>query len=254
MDTQQLKSLKILVVGDSCEDVYHFGIVKRLSPEAPVPVFNLLESRTHPGMAANVKTNLTALGVSVDFITNDEQIYKERYIDADTRQHMLRVDKGESEPVAPLNIASLPSLEQYDAVVISDYNKGFVSAESARHIINNFQRPIFVDSKKKNLSVYEGCIIKINEQERQGVEALPAHCEIVVTLGSKGAMWNNKTYSTESVEVFDVCGAGDTFFSALACSYLLTKKLDTAIKFANRCANIPVQRLGTYAPTLKEIK
>lgn len=254
MDIQQLKSLKILVIGDSCEDVYHFGDVKRLSPEAPVPVFNLLYSRSHPGMAANVKTNLVALGASVDFVTNVEKIYKERYINTSTRQHMLRVDKGESAPTTPLSAASLPTLGQYDAVVISDYNKGFVSDEVARHIINSFQGPVFVDSKKKDLSVYEGCVIKINESERATVESLPKHCEMVVTLGPDGALWNDEVYPTESVEVFDVCGAGDTFFSALACAYLLTKKIDLAIKFANRCANISVQRLGTYAPTLEEIK
>ena len=63
-----------------------------------------------------------------------------------------------------------------------------------------------------------------------------------------------RRYPTELVEVFDVCGAGDTFFSAMACAYLVTKKFDIAIKFANRCANISVQRLGTHAPTLEEIK
>ena len=105
---------------------------------------------------------------------------------------MLRVDKGEHAPVESLNIDTLPPLNQYDAIIISDYNKGFISALSVRHIINNFQNPIFVDSKKRDLSIYEDCIIKINEQERQNVELLPNKAEIIVTLGSAGALWNGK--------------------------------------------------------------
>jgi len=62
MDTQQLKSFKILLIGDNCLDVYRYGSVDRISPEAPVPVFKFSHEETKPGMAGNVARNLEALG------------------------------------------------------------------------------------------------------------------------------------------------------------------------------------------------
>jgi len=253
MDIQQLKLLKILVIGDSCKDVYHFGEVKRISPEAPVPIFDLVYSKSHPGMAANVKANLEALGVSVDFVTNPEKNFKERYIDVVTRQHMIRVDRHGDGTVEPCNYKKISGLQKYDAILISDYDKGFISEPGIEFLIERFDKPIFVDSKKSDLSAFRGCIIKINEKERRMIDHLPKNCEVIVTLGSRGAEWKQNIYPAKEVEIYDVCGAGDTFFSALACAYLLTKDMEKAIKFANKCANISVQRLGTYAPTVEEM-
>ena len=255
MDIQQLKYYKILLIGDSCEDIYHFGKIKRLSPEAPVPIFALQYSESHPGMTANVKENLCSLGVSVDLITNKEKLTKERYIDLNTKQHLLRVDTGEVNSLCPFehSLVNIDNLNEYDALVISDYNKGFITSESVEFLTNNFQGPIFVDSKKTDLSIFEQCFIKINEEEYKSVEKIPEECELIVTLGSKGTQWNKKIFSTKTVEVFDICGAGDTFFAAFICSYLINKKIENSIKFANKCATITVQKLGTYAPTIGDI-
>jgi D-beta-D-heptose 7-phosphate kinase/D-beta-D-heptose 1-phosphate adenosyltransferase len=50
--------MKILLVGDSCYDIYHYGEVKRISPEAPIPIFDLKYSEKKYGMASNVYENL----------------------------------------------------------------------------------------------------------------------------------------------------------------------------------------------------
>ena len=60
--TQQLEPFKILVVGDVCVDNYQYGVVDRISPEAPVPVFVPTREESRNGMAANVAANLVALG------------------------------------------------------------------------------------------------------------------------------------------------------------------------------------------------
>ena len=72
--------MKILVVGDSCTDVFVYGSCQRLCPEAPIPIFEPSKTVTNDGMAGNVVRNLKALGVTdVDIITNKEQIYRIYY-------------------------------------------------------------------------------------------------------------------------------------------------------------------------------
>ena len=77
---------------------------------------------------------------------------------------------------------------------------------------------------------------------------------MIVTLGSRGAMYGNKIFPTKSVEVVDVCGCGDTFLAALSYQYLVTKSINEAIIFANNASSITVQKEGNYAPTLREIQ
>ena len=86
-DTQQPRSLRILLIGDSCMDHYHYGVCERMNPEAPVPIFKVLKTEKNGGMAYNVKSNLEGLGLEVHLITNDEEIVKVRHIDQKSRQH-----------------------------------------------------------------------------------------------------------------------------------------------------------------------
>ena len=89
MDTQQLKLFKVLLIGDSCIDRYHYGICNRISPEAPVPVLDHLYTKEYPGMAANVKENLSGLGINCEFKTNSHVVMKERFVDSKSRQQFL---------------------------------------------------------------------------------------------------------------------------------------------------------------------
>jgi ribokinase len=94
--------------------------------------------------------------------------------------------------------------------------------------------------------------IKINELEYNN--ATSNHDNLIVTLGSKGAMYNGNIFPTKSAEVTDVCGCGDTFLAALATQYLFTKDIEKAIIFANVAAGITVQHRGNYAPSYDEIR
>ena len=79
-------------------------------------------------------------------------------------------------------------------------------------------------------------------------------CEVIVTLGDKGAIYDNELYPTDKVDVFDVCGAGDVFLSVLVLFFLLTKDIKRAIIYANRCATFSVTIMGTYIMTKKDLK
>ena len=85
--------VKILVVGDSCKDVFIYGDITRLTPEAPVPVFNPLRETENDGMARNVSSNVEALKVDIHTITNPNSIKKVRYVDDKSNQLVLRVDE-----------------------------------------------------------------------------------------------------------------------------------------------------------------
>jgi sugar/nucleoside kinase (ribokinase family) len=78
---------------------------------------------------------------------------------------------------------------------------------------------------------------------------------MIVTQGKQGALYNNKMYPAEAIDVIDVCGAGDTFLAALAYEYLNTDgNMEAAVEFAIRASAVTVQHIGVYAPTLEEIQ
>ena len=114
---------KILVIGDSCTDVFIYGDIERICPEAPVPVFNPTHQTENGGMAKNVVANLEALGCDVDLITNPNDIKKIRYVDNRSNQMVLRVDEHDyCEPVERKYVNTFVCNKKYDAVIISDYN------------------------------------------------------------------------------------------------------------------------------------
>ena len=251
MATRRHKLLNILVIGDACIDKYHYGSCDRLSPEAPIPVFKHSHTEKREGMSLNVSNNLTAFGIRVDTLCNEEMIHKERFVDIKSRQHLLRSDFGENGCIRALSKTEIKSLklEELDAVVISDYNKGYITDENGSLIAKLCTEkniPLFVDSKKKDLSCFDGAFLKINEEESVQVTRYPQNYELIITLGARGARWNNNEYETTECEVFDVSGAGDTFLASFVCEYLCTHSIEKAIAFANSCSRIVVQKFGTY--------
>ena len=255
MDTQQQKQFNVLVIGDSCEDVYHYGKCERISPEAAVPILKETRTEIKPGMSANVVSNLKSFGMLVTHVTNKKPIRKHRFVAEKFNQHMLRVDEGEDQILDSVDINSIKQNNQIlDAVVISDYNKGFLSFDDCKMLTRHFKNiPVFVDSKKIDLSCFENCVIKINEKEHESMVKISNTSKLMVTLGAYGTLYDNKIYQTDKVEVFDVCGAGDVFLSALVYEFLLTKSIKNAIIFANRCASYSVSKFGTYILTTQEI-
>ena len=255
MDTQQQKQFKILLIGDSCNDVYTFGTCTRLSPEAPVPIFVKHNSITQPGMVLNVKNNLEGLGCATELITHKEVITKERFVDASSNQQLLRIDDDCN--VTQLTFNSATNFETlYDAIVVSDYNKGFIEPGVIKKIAKKAQNtniPMLVDSKRKDLSCFEGCIIKLNKKEAESVTIWPKQYNLIVTHGKDGAVWQGKRFSAPSVEIHNVCGAGDTFLAGLTYNYLQTKNMEDALIFANKCAAIAVSKFGTYSITKDDL-
>jgi len=248
----------VLLIGDACEDIYHYGYCDRLSPEAPVPVLKHKYSSSRDGMCLNVRNNLIAFDISVRSLTNKRMIKKQRFVDLKTKQHLLRTDFGENLQLTPCTELELErvTFDDLDAIVISDYNKGFINKDNVDIILakaRDRNLDVFVDSKKNDLSLFEDCIIKINQIEHNKVKKFPKKYQLIVTSGEKGASWNNKTFPTERCDVFDVCGAGDTFMAALVSEYLKTRSFEKSIKFANKCSRLVVQKFGTYTLTKEDV-
>ena len=255
---QLARQYNVLLIGDSCTDVWAYGECKRLSPEAPVPVMKYRETQSALGMAANVNENLKSLGINVNFLTNKETITKTRYVDEKSNYQVMRLD---NEPdVKPLREAELRMAAmhlEYDAVVISDYDKGYVDDNLIDIIApRNPGIKIFVDTKKKKLPTqYNNVVYKINKKEFELLDPdhIPNGKNMIVTHGANGALWDHQTFPVPITRVFDVTGAGDTFLAALVFYYIQLPDMKESINFANRCAAIAVQNPGTYTLTMEDV-
>ena len=246
MNTPLLKPYQILLIGDSCIDEYQYGTVDRISPEAPVPIFKYLRSEEKPGMVFNVRNNLEKLGCHVTLLTRDPS-RKIRLIDSRTGHHITRIDRDVL--AVPVDIINFSSLD-YDAIVISDYDKGAVTYGLVEDLIKNSTCPVYIDTKKKDLKRFEGAVVKINSLEDSLAISYPT--ELIVTVGKAGAKYKDTTYPAPFIEVTDVCGAGDTFLASLVYFHLTTCNMELAIPLANKASAVTVQKIGTYAPTMEE--
>lgn len=238
--------MKILVIGDSCIDEFVYCDIERICPEAPVPVLKPIKTQQNPGMASNVVTNLKSLGAKVDLITNTSKIQKTRYVDTRSGQMVMRVDKNDQCE----RYNGIYKTVGYDALIVSDYCKGFLSEEDIENFIKKAKCPTFLDTKKQ---LGNWCkkinYIKINEFEhKKNFETIPNYPDLIdkliITRGSKGCEYKNKLYSVPKVPIKDVSGAGDTFLAGLTVEYLKSKDINQAIKFANECATKVVQKRG----------
>lgn len=257
-DIQQQKQFKILLIGEACSDYFFYGVVDRISPEAPVPVFNVKDFKVYSGMAGNVKKNLEGLGVETYFVRNFEEIRKDRYVDSRFNQHVLRIDN--EKEIQPFKMEYIPSdFFIPDAIIISDYNKGFLPSSVIVKLLEVLKKEypdcgIFVDSKKPDLSCFTDCFIKLNEKEYEETKTtIKPSNKVIVTLGKRGAMFEEKIFKAKEVETFDVTGAGDTFLASFVFKYLETKNVSKSIVFANSCASFAVKKTGTYAITKRDI-
>lgn len=242
--------MRILVIGDSCTDVFIYGMCSRLSPEAPIPVFEPTKTITNQGMAGNVVANLNKLGVQkVELITNHEQITKTRYVEYKSNQMLLRVDSNDSVQNS-FDIKKV-DFESYDAVVVADYDKGFLTNEDIKKI-GNKAKLSFIDTKKtidlENFNEYT--FVKMNEVEWERCERYGAKYDewkdnLIVTMSERGCMYKEKRYSVDtSIEVRDLSGAGDTWMASFAYKYTENSDVDESIKFANDNATLVVQKRG----------
>ena len=217
-----------------------------MSPEAPVPILEYRRGVTSQGMAMNVFNNLKAFGVSINMITNEEKIIKTRFIDEKSNQQILRSDE---EPEIKPFPYKMPE-NKYDVLVISDYNKGFITQEKLFELVDWFDGPVFIDTKKRY--VPDRCYVKVNDIEYENLETKTDN--LIITRGGEGAEYQGILYPAEKVKVFDVVGAGDTFLAALTYGYLNYGSIEEAIPLANKAAAIAVSHTGTYVLKEEDVK
>ena len=237
----------ILVIGESCKDVFVYCNADRLCPDIPVPVLSVMYQTENGGMAQNVYKNIIKLTQNCDIITNSnwESISKTRYMHNDTNHMFIRIDSDHTK-ISKLDLSSLP-LNDYELIAISDYNKGFISKSDMKYICDNHNN-VFIDTKKiLGDWVNDAKIIKINNYEFINSEKYISDemmKKVIRTKGSDGCYFNGKNYPVNKVEVKDSSGAGDSFFASLVCNYLNTNNIEESIIFANKCASEVVKHRG----------
>ncbi len=306
-----IQKKKILVAGDVMLDTYFSGEVNRISPEAPVPVFHKLGQRCVPGGAANVAVNLAAASqaVSVLSLIADDQAGRElrklltshgidcgllvqgikhttqkiRFI-AENNQQVLRLDEEdrlaidrELENKLLERIAA--RIDEFDIIVLSDYNKGLLTESFTQAVIQLAKEHgiyTLVDVKGASGEKYrEAYLLKPNLAELRLMTQMPVDTEeeilsasrrllrlcqckhVLVTRGAEGMLLvsGDQFYIVEADdhEVFDVTGAGDTAIAYLAASLASGLPLVQAVEIANHAAGLQVTKAGTSAIGLREV-
>ena len=253
--------MKILLIGESCEDEYVYGICSRICPEAAAICFKSNgHTETRGGMTANVLANIQSLypSADVEVVTNTSTITKRRFVDLRyntivfREDHADSCDRGEFDKV---------SFEEYDAIVISDYCKGFLTEQDIQYISSQggSEAPQFIDTKKKLGGFLNGIdFVKINQEEYNAnvsnLEDILDSCKnLIVTCGREGSIHHTKGapptyYDAETVAVRDVCGAGDTFLAAMAIRFIESQDIDLSIRHANQMAARVVRKFGVATP------
>ncbi len=244
--------MRIAVIGENCNDIFIYGDCNRLSPEAPVPVMIPIETKENLGMSGNVVKNIEALSdARIVHICQTEVIKKTRYVDKKSNHMFLRVDEGELNiQTLDLNISKTNAIVNSDIVIVSDYDKGFLSDEAIKKI-GSIAKLSILDSKKKlSKEIIESyTFVKLNELEHKQNIQFKECKNIITTLGSKGAQFDGKIYPSPSPkETIDVSGAGDTFTASFILKYFETKNVETSIIFANEMASVVVSKRGVATP------
>lgn len=266
------KPLNILVIGESAKDVFIFGDSVRISPESAAPILIPEYQIETDAMASNTYRNILSIlenkykkdKDSIKLITNHNTtpyITKTRYVMERTNSTLLRVDVGDknyghiSEYVKYFYDldSELNEWYKYDAIIISDYNKGFLK-EGDIEYISNFNNNIFLDTKKtlgpwcKNVK-----FIKLNQEEYDKskqyiLDNKELFDKLIITMGAYGACYKDIIYPVKSVPVKGVSGLGDSFFGGFCVSYLKTGSIIKSIKYGNKIATICAQKAGVSIP------
>ena len=237
---------KVLVVGDSSRDIFVYCNALKLCPDFPVPALEVVNQTENPGMAANVQRNIKVLLDSCDLVTNNnwQEVTKTRYVHAQSNHMFFRVDT--SHKLDRIDLSTI-DYNAYDLIVISDYDKGFLTEDDINEICWHHANT-FLDTKKI-LGVWcqHAKYIKINDFEYQNSKPyLVPEIEhrIIHTMGGDGCEYKGKRYPVKKVEVKDVSGAGDSFMAALVVEYCRTDDIIKSIEFANKCASEVVTHRG----------
>ncbi len=304
------KDRNILVIGDIILDHYIWGKVTRISPEAPVPVVEVTRESFLLGGAANVAHNITSLGGRASVVGINGQdiagealmnILSQKGVNCDgiftenrpttvkTRviahnQQVVRFDREDKKYVDGKILKGILGylnsvITLYDAVIVSDYQKGMVSSELIRDIVKKAKPKdmfIAVDPKVGHFDFYKGVsLITPNVMEA----SVGSHIEIkddktllkagknlmkklsckavLITRGEQGMSLFEKNKVTHiptvARKVYDVTGAGDTVISAFTLAYVSGADMEEAAVIANHAAGIVVGEVGTAVATPEQL-
>lgn len=307
---------KVLCIGDLMLDVINFGIVERICPEAPVPVLDLQRQTMSLGGAGSLLAHLASLGAKVTQVAavgNDAEaehiqsllrekgcgfdlvirndaptITKTRFIAGN--QQLLRADrekrldisgKMKDDLLAKVRKASADC----DFVVLADYCKGLLTAETTPEIIKictEYNRPVFVDPKGKNIAKYFGArLLKPNLKEfkdMSGVDTNPEDADfkdkmrrgadeifaktnsdaLLVTLDKYGMAFIGhdlfRQIPSKALKIVDVIGAGDSTFAVFMLAFNNGASVPEAMEAAATAAAIAVGKVGTSPVEAKELR
>ncbi|MBC8344944.1 MAG: D-glycero-beta-D-manno-heptose-7-phosphate kinase [Candidatus Marinimicrobia bacterium] len=295
---------KVLVVGDLMLDTYLWGNAERISPEAPVPIVKVNKIEHNPGGAANVALNLASLGCQVSvigLIGSDEEgkiltkildqrnIVCTNLVESDNRpttvksriiahnQQVVRADREVVTDLSEISNKALAeavklNLDDVDAVVLEDYNKGVLNSFSIIDLIqmaNKAGKPIYVDPKKDNFNLYKNVrLFKPNLVEFKNAYAENESLEVagfklknelntdilMITRGSEGvSLFNGSDYHhipTKARHVHDVSGAGDTVIAVFTLSDLCGATPEESVAVSNYAAGRVCEEVGVVPITL----
>jgi D-beta-D-heptose 7-phosphate kinase/D-beta-D-heptose 1-phosphate adenosyltransferase len=240
-----MKNSRFLVLGETCKDIYVYCAAKRLAPDFPVPVLEISTITENPGMAMNLRRNILQVRNQCDIVTNSnwETITKTRYVHEETNYMFIRIDSPHI--IEPFNLNDLDF--SYDYIIISDYDKGFLSQSDIKFISTNHQN-VFLDTKKVLGPWADNCrFIKVNDYEyrrSQGNISKHLDARIIRTLGKEGCLYQGKQFKTREVDVRDSSGAGDAFFAAFVVEFNNSGNVEQSLEFANSCASKVVSERG----------
>jgi len=308
----KLKDARVLVLGDLMLDTYLTGSAARISPEAPVPVV-MLGTREHRlGGAANSAMNIAGLGgetvlvgalghdenadiflkIAGDHGFNTDGIFTDHNLTTTSKtrvvagnQQIVRVDEESRmawsdqlrEEVHKFLEKILPTV---GAVAVSDYAKGFVTAELMTMLLDNARLnriPVLVDPKPVNIGLYKGCdLLKPNSKEASELAGIDIvddpSCDsaadrlmdlyspraLLITRGPNGMdLYRNGSHpvrvNAHVSHVYDVSGAGDTVLAALSMAYAVNIDPVDACRIAAAAAAVAVTKPGTSTVSLAEL-
>lgn len=205
----QFKPFQALVLGDFMLDTYTTGRVKRISPEAPVPVMEVMKQESRPGGAGNVVLNLASLGATVFAVgrigedaagkelkshfheMNTTGLFIEPHYKTPVKnrliaesQQLLRIDFETISPL-PIDLEDRillylkESIPQMQVIAFSDYGKGFLTHRLIQSVLDMARRanvPTVVDPKGIDFAKYKGAsVLKPNLLEAYQAAKCPPH-------------------------------------------------------------------------------
>lgn len=278
----------IYVTGDMIIDEYLYGQTTRISPEAPVPIVDLVSREKRWGGCGNVYKNIQSVYAPAKLACYTDSKHKdmfdesgENYLFVKTKKiplktrvisngrYMSRIDdeKYITDTTLEDTILDRWNVQSSGTVVLSDYNKG--SIKDPQKFIKRCKGKVLVDPKvsldkykgayliKPNLKEFEQYVGKINSPKELMAKAQLTrdHLQLqylIITLSEDGVLLVGDSiehYPSQVEEVFDVTGAGDTFMAGLALGIEAKMSISLSTRIANKLAGIAVSKNGTYTIT-----